>query len=244
MNKQNRYAHYNHDYYIGRACPESQSYDKHILRPEDMGAAFCYALGYTSYEQVAQALRIPPDAPRWIDSPLDFAEQVYIVPAWIKQPRWPRLVLNVGCGRGELDAAFYRLGVPCVGIDPSPAVRKIYENTVREWGKADYSAFIGAGFAHAAQFFRPMMIDTAIFCESLEHIPRAEFEEGWRTLMPLLNRNNGLLIITNWLNYHPILPDDTGYDHVTLVDDAYYDWLAGQARQTVFRRGSHLVLQF
>lgn len=150
--------------------------------------------------------------------------------------RRPVHVLDVGAGRGELSAMFALCGIPVTGLDPSPAAASLYARTLRVWAKAEPRVI-----ADAAELKDPA--DTVIFCESLEHIPEDVFNAMWPRIVEWLNQYQGRLIVANWEENHPIEPDGTGWDHVRRVDDALYDWLA-EGRTTVFRRGSHLVVDF
>jgi hypothetical protein len=87
-------------------------------------------------------------------------------------------------------------------------------------------------------------IDTIIFCESVEHISSDEFTLGWPLVCQVLDRTAGRCIFTNRVDFWPIPVDRTGYDHITRIDDGLYDRLTRDARSTIFREGSHLVLQF
>ena len=86
--------------------------------------------------------------------------------------------------------------------------------------------------------------DTFIFCESLEHIPKKEMAAAFEIIKDMLTATSGLLVITNWIHFHPIESVDMSWNHMTTIDDATYDLLASHAKSTAFRRGSHLVLRF
>ena len=87
--------------------------------------------------------------------------------------------------------------------------------------------------------------DTVIFCESVEHIPGKEFFAAFEIIKNMLTVTSGLMIITNWIYFHPIQKNrNMDWNHITTIDDAVYDSLAAQAKSVVFRQGSHLVLQF
>lgn len=148
--------------------------------------------------------------------------------------RRPVHVLDVGAGRGELSAMFALCGIPVTGVEPHAT--KLYERTLRSWAKAEPRVV-----ADVAKVKEPA--DTVIFCESLEHIPEDVFDAMWDRIVPWLNQYQGRLIVANWEENHPIEPDGTGWDHVRRVDDALYDQLA-EGRSVVFRRGSHLVVDF
>lgn len=205
-----------------------------FLYHEDEGAAVCYAFGvdYTADPTVITAT--------------SFRAQVDGVRR--RASRQPRLVVNIGCGLGMVDAALAYGGVHCVGVDPSPGASEGYAATSRDWIGAEPFAFISAraaeGLAEAARRYGPP--DTVIMCESIEHIPSAQFDEYWRLLVPMLRATGGIFVITNGLSeeHFPTIVDGTGWCHIRAVDDALYDRLAADAGSTVVRRRSHLVLQF
>ena len=238
-----RISHYGLGYYTGRKCPEIQSWHRGVIRPEDMGACLCYAYGYSDYEAVKRALRVPPNAHHWL--PTDdttFLDQL----KWIKEgaTRQPKTVVDVGAGRGEICALLTLDGVRAIGVDPSPGSAELFPRTMKEWAKTDEYEFMNVGMDEGMEVLADQDIDTVILCETVEHIPPQEFDRGFEFVKRVLGRSGGLLVMANWIDYHPIRPDRTGYDHIRHVNDAFYDRLASTARSTVFRLGSHLVVEF
>lgn len=138
----------------------------------------------------------------------------------VNEPREPGLILSVGAGRGELEATFERLGESVIGVDPSPGPGEMYEGRTLVCAAPDD---LGA-------------VCTVVFCESVEHLPP---EETARILGGL--RPGTRVIVVNWVDYHPIEPSDDGWDHITTIDDGFYDWVAGFG-SVVVRNGSHLVV--
>lgn len=136
--------------------------------------------------------------------------------------RKPGLVLSVGCGRGELEAALERLGVQVLGYDPSAGAHDMYEGTRLTAELDDETIRV----AH-----------TVVFCESLEHVPA---DEIWRIRKALTSGTR--LVVTNWPDYHPIEVSRDGWDHITRVDDDLFDRLA-EGASVLVRRESHLVLE-
>lgn len=142
--------------------------------------------------------------------------------------RTPSRVLSVGCGQGMLESQLVRMGVTVYGLDIKDYREKsepfyFIEGTLNDvdWGNS---------------------FDTIIFCESLEHIPIEQFEKNWSKMVDVLRKTSGLLIVTNWEDYHPLQPN--GFDHVTLIDNAFYERMARNAKEVLIRKGSHLVLKF
>lgn len=131
--------------------------------------------------------------------------------------RTPRNIFSIGCGRGDLDKRLLDMGYNVVGVDPSPGAKVLYR------GSTLVDAYEGGG-------------DTIIFCESVEHLFPDQFAEIWNKIP-----DSAWVIFVNWPDYHPLRPDNSGYDHVRLIDDAFYDQLQ-EGNRVIFRRGSHLVL--
>lgn len=141
--------------------------------------------------------------------------------------RKPKRLVSVGCGQGFLENAFVEAGVKVVGIDTN-----------------NFLAFDSFKFTLGGMEKIPERFDTLLFCEAIEHITKEEFDKNWPETFRKLRKNNALLIIVNWKDYHPIYPDESGWDHVRVVDDAFYDELIQDAANVWVRDGSHLVLEF
>lgn len=236
------YSNYSVEYFsIDKA--ENTPYFKKQLRQGDMLPAIYYTLGGTSYREKEEK---------------DFAtyntleKQIEMLK---KLPRKPRKVINIGSGRGEIGAVLYLLGIECISVDPSPGAAIMYTQTMDKWANTRDYKLINKRFINK-RFINKRFInkrykdslsdigddfDTIIFCESIEHIPTNEFESVWPFIRNILKKNNGLFITTNWAEFHPIYPSN--WDHVRIIDDKFYDYLSIEAK-VIFRRGSHIVLQF
>ena len=237
---------YTREYYVGMIDnPEVQSWHRNIIRPPDMGAAICYALGATSWEQVCQILGCDDSItlPRGKTSA---AEQAGII-ANAGLGRKPNLVYDIGCGRGEVAATLVHMGICAVAVDPSHATGALVDETAsRLYGLSSMSVPFKRATCLEALRKSVQTPDTIIFCESVEHIPMKELVAVFELIQ---NRAEGMhgemrVIVTNWPTYHPIRAPPGDWNHVHDVDDELYDRLASRARKTVVRRGSHLVLQF
>lgn len=233
-----RIKKYTRGYFTSRQIPEIQSWFRQTLRTDQL-SAIGYALGYPSYDAVCKALSLSSDpkvlpARKFHELVADLGEGATRVPSG---------VVDVGCGRGELLASFIYLNVPCWGIDPAPGAAELVPETM-QWVATDGYDFINKGmYAGLTEIPRDAPVDTVIMCESIEHIRETEFDRGWKYIKDVLLKDGGLFIVVNWIDYHPIRPDPSGYDHIRYVTDEFYDTLAEQAKSTVFRRGSHLVLE-
>jgi glycosyltransferase involved in cell wall biosynthesis len=136
----------------------------------------------------------------------------------IDTPRDPGVIYSIGCGEGILEKKLEDMGCEVYGVDPAPGAKELYQ------GKHLLNEYPGGG-------------GTIIFCESIEHLYKDQFKAIWEKIP-----SGARVIIVNWLDFHPIEPDTTGFDHVTLVDDDYfYDIAYGQ--RVIFQRGSHLVIE-
>jgi hypothetical protein len=138
----------------------------------------------------------------------------------LNEPRDPGVIVSIGAGRGELEAAFERMGETVIGVDPSPGPFEMYE------GRTLVSEASDAELAAAG---------TVVFCESVEHLPPEQ------TLSILQALSSGTrVIVVNWHDYFPLEPSDDGWDHITRVDHDFYVRLASFGRVVVWN-GSHLV---
>jgi SAM-dependent methyltransferase len=211
-----------------------ESYTRRGLYMEDEGAAVCYAFGvdYVAYAPAARATDFKTEVKRIIE----------------RKERSPQLVVNVGCGLGTIDAALAYAGVPCIGIDPSPGAREGYVETFADWlGAPPYRFINNKAHVALAQIREGDRVpDTVIMCESIEHIPKREFDSLWSQIVPMLRATAGVFIVTNGLSddHFPVIVDGTGWCHIRQIDDDLYDYLGSFAKRTLFRYRSHLVLQF
>ena len=234
MNEKQRLANYTKEYFTKRACPEIQSWHKKIIRT-DIAAALCYAMGYTEWKKVNAMRKL---------SGMDFVSHLGRIRK--NASRIPNHVVDIGCGRGEIMAFYHLWKIWCTGIDPSPGALELVPQTMKKWANTRDYDFLNVGTYDGIETCKAFDLhpDTIIFCESLEHIPQSEFDLAWPRIVEMLTETSGLLIVVNWVKNHPLGKDGTGYDHITRVDDARYNRLAKDAKKTVLRKGSHLVLQF
>ncbi len=138
---------------------------------------------------------------------------------------------SIGFGAGGLELHFHRNYYDVYAIDPSEAAHEI----VKHEFTASNLRFLKIGFREFAndtlRYKGPV-----IFCQSIEHIPHEDIKYG----IPILAKNHHLIVITNTVNWHPIMPNND--DHITLVDDELFNWIASFG-ETLFRYKSHLVVQ-
>ena len=197
-----------------------------------MLAAIGYALGIPKYEDIIEANS------EYMGGSETYEKQMAIL--FSKATRIPKLVFEVGSGRGELAAALTAFDIPCIASDFMPDFEKGLRKTDALWGAKVNGMCVD--IIEASHIMRKVKPDTVILCETIEHIPREEFMEAWVNIVDVLREMGGLFIVTNWLSYHP-LPTNNN-EHIWEINDDVYDWLSSYAKKTVYRKGSHLVLQF
>ena len=214
-----------------------------------MGASICYALGASSWEQVAKiqgcddSVSLPPS------DKTSAAEQAEII-GNAGLGRKPGLVYDMGCRRGEVAATLVHMGIGATAVDPSHAAGALAGETAKRLYRPPAASVPFERTTSIGALRRSSQTpDTVIFCESVEHMPPSKLFAtfGWIRDHAEGVRGGGggvLAIVTNWPNYHPIRAPPGDWNHVHDVDDELYDRLASLSRKTVARRGSHRVLQF
>ena len=237
---------YDRGYYTARDIPECRSYDARIIRPGDMGAAILYAFGIDSYDDVSRILSIPLSNPRHIPAAADGSDarsQAALLASHMR--RSPRLAVDMGCGRGEIACTLAHLGIDVLAVDPSAHAGGLVRETAHcFYGQAAGPTFLNKG-CHSALSGMRTTPDTVIFCESIEHIPEKDIWRSFDTMsrMAASAPFSIRIVVTNWIDFHPIRRVGRDWDHLHDVDDEFYDRLEAYADRTVLRQGSHLVLE-
>ena len=201
---------------------------------DDEGAAICYGFGinYIEHSERIKGDNFKQEIARILD---------------LKR-RSPKLVVDIGCGLGMIDAALTYAGVRCIGIDPSAGAKEGYEQTFKLWLNISDYTFVNKkaneGIDYVVKNYG--LPDTVIMCETIEHIPESEFDKFWADLVPILRISKGIFIVTNGLSegHFPTVIDGTGWCHIREINNDLYDRMASYAEKTLFRYKSHLVLQF
>ena len=165
-------------------------------------------------------------------------------------PRDPGRVLDVGCGRGQLEAAlmylaasdsFGPLDISFTAIDFSADAVELTKKTCVEWSgvsRTNESKFDIQQLALSDIGDLDQSFDTIVFSESIEHIPKEDFDMA----MSYFESWHARLIIVNKIDFHPIEPDDTGWNHIRRITDEVYDDIIEHG-EVIFRDRSHLVVQ-
>lgn len=235
------------EYFLGNyGNYEQKCYDFNQLRYGDQLPAICYALGYTSFDQVRDLFRFQ-DEGKSGDPFVGAMVQLNLL-AEQKWERNPRSLLDIGGGRGEVAVAFSYLNSflryynRVQLIEPSSAAPALLKMTQEKFGMYETVQLWNKELKIAQKLVDWSDVDTVIMTESVEHIEKEDFDEAYlKYIRPTLRKNKGLLIITNWIDFHPIeimLPY-----HCRKVGDIFYDWLAADGK-TIFRQGSHLVVKY
>ena len=217
-----------------RDSGKKASYETRHLYMNDEGAAICYAFGidFLKYSEENRSENFKNEVARILSL----------------KKRTPKLVVNVGCGLGMLDATLAYAGVRCIGIDPSPGSKEGYDQTFKFWlNNSDYIFINQKADVGIDQVIKNYGLpDTIIMCEVIEHIPESEFNKFWLKIVPILRENRGIFIIAGGLakDHFPTIIDGTGWCHIREINDDLYDHLASCAKETLFRYRSHLVLKF
>lgn len=248
MNKDTYHTTYHTDFF--RRADGYDHWRKGQMRYGDTLAAIGYALGWKNWEAIREQFPwLTPEGKETTD--LTASQQLDVLHP--KITRWPKRVLDVGGGRGEVTMAFRYFGIPVTAIEPHKDAKEWFEWT---WGKV-FNGLCRCGVEDGGYSLDNRMVedtldnelylhnsdvDTVLLVETLEHLEKDTFDKFWaKTLKPLLTRNKGRLVITNWLGYHPL--EATGNEHCRRTDDALYDWICedGAIR---YRRQSHIVVDY
>jgi ubiquinone/menaquinone biosynthesis C-methylase UbiE len=259
---------YNQEYYCHG--DSNNIYNKGCLKIQDEFAALCYAHGFDKYWEVEKIMGIrEEDSLRFYGNHHSInqlkckTEEIVTRnlislydSVWIKgenissqinkielnKKRIPKGILEVGGGRGELSLVFANMGYLALNVEPSEKSHEMLEETKKIFNIYKDVKIIKE--INELQSEEENNIDTIIFSCSIEHIYKEDLYLILDRCYEILNKTKGILIIVNTISYHPIFKDEDGQDHVTTIDDNFYDKISNNAKKVIYREGSHLILQF
>ncbi|MBU0598720.1 class I SAM-dependent methyltransferase [Patescibacteria group bacterium] len=230
------------NYFLGH--PEwggQNAWDACMIRFGDMLAAMAYALGIPSWNAFRDIIYFVDDFGMELIPHIYAVEQLRIL--WEARKRTPKMVVDIGSGRGEIPIGFTHLGIPTIGIEPSKSAMKMFQLTKEKLSMPDAKVhLINTGILEATEILDFSNVDTVILCESIEHIDAKDFTQAYHKIIRGLRKANGMMIITNWINMWPI--EWVPPYHCRGANDFLYDKLARDARKVIFRQGSHLVMRY
>ena len=215
-----------------------------------------YNINYWCQEEIPDQLRLDDEWPA-----VCYAHGIFIdvatntdcgISAQIRylqthRARVPTHVLEIGSGRGEISCTLSQMGYRVSTLD-------VNDNSVRfhkvfaeqNFGKlTDDSHILMIGDLDLARTYLDLStVDTIIMVESIEHILAPEWWRFFSHVLPIMQQNHTRLIITNLPGYWPLgLPGDCD-QHVSLIDDGFYDSLVQHATAVLYRDRSHIALEY
>jgi 2-polyprenyl-3-methyl-5-hydroxy-6-metoxy-1,4-benzoquinol methylase len=152
--------------------------------------------------------------------------------------RTPKNILEIGGGRGEITNTLAYLGYNVTSVEFHPNAEKLFKETgIKFFNKEQSYNLINENIKDVELDLSKF--DTIIMCESIEHIPEKHFNNFYQNL---IKNFKGYFILTNWIHPFPIFV--SGTEHCRRIDNELYDNFSKNAKRTVFRRKSHLCLEF
>lgn len=209
------------------------------MRYGDAVCVVAYAMGFSSFESVQNLFNFSDGRDHNTDK-LTAIEQIEKLKT--QQVRYPKNVLDIGGGRGEVSYAFSYLGAEVQCIEPHKDA-DFWQWGTREklFNKKGSIRLINRTCPECLPLIDFDEIDTVVMVESLEHIPKECFDPVWKKCKEALIQNHGMLVVANWILYHPL--PAVNREHCRLVDDALYKELALDGK-VILQNGSHMVVQF
>lgn len=229
-------------YFLGNyGTYEQKCWDKNQLRYGDQLPAICYAFGLDSFEEVRDLYEFN-DIGKSGEPFIGAVEQLLMLMNF-EIDRYPKSVVDIGGGRGEIAVAFsFWKDIKVQLIEPSSCASALLEMTREKFSIWENVKLWNKELKIARKLVDWDGVDTVIMTESIEHIEQEDFDGTFKYyIKPTLQKNRGLLIITNWIDFHPIEP--LLPFHCRRIDDSFYDSLV-LGGKIIFRQGSHIVIQY
>ena len=155
-------------------------------------------------------------------------------------------VLEIGPGRGLISVVLSNMLYSVQSIDCNTASAHFMKATARKlYNKItnDTHILYNGDLDSAISLVNFDILDTVILVESIEHIYADEWNRFYNRLLPALRKNKGNLIITNEKNYWPLGEPGDAEQHISLIDDTFYDNLVKDGT-ALYREKSHICLQY
>jgi hypothetical protein len=217
---------------------EQRAWEHGMIRYGDQCAAIGYAFGFASFFEIRDLLHFSVTG----KSPFpQMTAQQQLELLYSKRRRTPKSVLDVGGGRGEISLAFSHCGIKTQMIEPSTAANELVEETKKKFDMHESFKILNGSLYDQLSHINNDL-DTIIFCESIEHIPPDEFGYCYNKIRSNNTAQELMVIIVNWIDFHPIYPSDDQIEHCRMINDEFYDSLT-KGHTTIFRLGSHLVFK-
>lgn len=238
--KFNYSTYYRYDYF--KKSDGIKSWKAKRLKFGDAFASIAYAHGI-SWEQVLEAF---PGIGKYgknenteytLQDQFDFIKE--------NKTRTPRKVLEIGAGRFEVTAFLSKLGYDVHVIEPSIGAQRWLRDTGKKFfGEKIRCKLYNDCVSKFADNINFKEIDTVIMVESLEHIQEKHFNEMYQRILSELKKTNGYLVLTNWIDYHPLSVGQgaSALEHCRAIDDKLYDSFERDYGKSLYRNGSHICL--
>lgn len=219
-----------------------KSWNGKKLKFGDAFASICYAHGI-SWDQIISHF---PDIGKFgknenttytIQDQFEFIKE--------NKTRTPKKVLEIGAGRFEVTAFLSELGYEVHVIEPSVGAKRWLAETGNHFFGKEIKCNLYndcvSKFSDDSNFEN---IDTVIMVESLEHIQTHHFTKMYSRILTELKKANGRLVITNWIDYHPLAVGQgaSALEHCRAINDKVYDDFEKDYGKSLYRNGSHICL--
>lgn len=224
---------------------------KGMLRYGDAVCALAYAFGIESFDAVRDMFGFLGNG-KDIKPEMPAIEQMNRILA--NATRTPKAFLDVGTGRGEIAVVLSCFFYSVITIEMCEDVWSWLDKTQNTFGMSIRPTFFFLPFVGTLEKFNTncsdetiRTLDTVLFVETIEHVLEDEFFAFLDRLVSVpCSTMPRRLVITNWIDYHPIKPETKApkSGHCTLIDDGFYDKICARCQKVVFRQGSHLVVDF
>ena len=204
------------------------------LRWEDEWPAVCYAHGIYNV--------IPPSESHFFN---DIHEQVHFLQA--NKKRIPKSILEIGSGRGEISCTMSHMGYPVTTVDVNDSIERFHRVYAQQWFGSetdDTHTLMISDLVAAQQHLDLSTVDTIIMVESIEHIFADEWWKFYDFILPIMQQNHTQLNITNLKEFWPLGGRGDRAEHISLIDENFYDQLVEQSQAVLYRDRSHISLQY